>query len=109
MILAMFYEQVGTRYSLAYMEFRLPLIQFLGLGFPPIRFFNIRGTMFTDIGTTWNRGDNFYNASPGWRGTEINEFGNRVFKDISSGYGVGARVYFLYFLLRIDFSLGGDL
>ncbi|MEL6824233.1 MAG: BamA/TamA family outer membrane protein, partial [Calditrichota bacterium] len=105
--------------------FRFPLIQFLGLGFPPIRFFNIRGTMFTDIGTTWNRGDNFYNASPGWRGTEINEFGNRVFKDISSGYGVGARVYFLYFLLRIDvawnynlnrsskpiwyFSLGGDL
>ncbi len=122
---AFFYEQVGTRYSLANMEFRFPLIQFLGLGFPPIRFINIRGTMFTDIGTTWNRGDNFYNASPGWRGTEINEFGNRGFKDISSGYGVGARVYFLYFLLRIDvawnynlnrsskpiwyFSLGGDL
>ncbi|MGH1363444.1 MAG: peptidase MA family metallohydrolase [Calditrichia bacterium] len=122
---AYFYEQIGTRYSLANMEFRFPLIQFLGLGFPPVRFFNIRGTMFYDIGTTWNRGDSWYTANSSWRGTEINEFGNRVFKNVSSGYGVGARVYFLYFLLRIDvawnynlnrsskpiwyFSLGGDL
>ncbi len=115
---APFYESEGNSYALANLEFRFPLIQFLGLGFPPIRLFNIRGAMFYDIGTTYTPG------SP-WRGTRINESGQREFGDIVSGFGVGARVYFLYFLMRIDvawqhdldgtskpvwlFSLGGDL
>ena len=115
---AYFYEQIGTRYALANLEFRFPLIQFLGLGFPPIRLFNVRGVMFYDIGSAWNSGDR-------WRATTLNENNQRVFKDLVSGYGIGARVFFLYFLLRIDvawnynldssgkpiwyISLGGDL
>ncbi len=115
---AFFYEKIGTRYALANMEFRFPLIQFLGLGFPPLRLFNVRGVMFYDIGSAWN-------STSKWRATTINENNKRVFKDLVSGYGIGARVYFLYFLLRIDvawnynldrsgkpiwyISLGGDL
>lgn len=121
---AIYYERIGTRYMLTNLEFRFPMIQYLGLGFPPIRFFNIRGVMFADIGTTFNEGSNWYSADS-WRGTHINEEGRRSFKDLVGGYGVGARVFLLYFLLRIDvawpynldrsgkpiwyFSLGADL
>ncbi|RMF58134.1 MAG: biopolymer transporter Tol, partial [Calditrichaeota bacterium] len=99
---AFFYEKIGTRYALTNLEFRFPLIQFLGLGFPPIRLFNVRGVMFYDIGSAWN------NTSK-WRATTINENNQRVFKDLVSGYGIGARVYFLYFLLRIDVAWNYNL
>lgn len=122
---AYFYEMEGSRYLLSNFEFRFPLIQFLGLGFPPLRLFNIRGTMFYDIGTAFFPDPGSFLSSK-WRATEVNEYGQRVFKDIVSGYGVGARIYFLYFLVRIDvawrynleggsskpiwyISLGGDL
>jgi outer membrane protein assembly factor BamA len=81
--------------------------------------------MFYDIGTAFFPDPGSFVSSK-WRATEVNEDGKRVFKDIVSGYGVGARIYFLYFLVRIDvawrynleggsskpiwyFSLGGDL
>lgn len=121
---AYYYEAEGSRYLLGNFEFRFPLIQFLGLGFPPLSLFNIRGTMFYDIGTAFYPDPGKFFTSE-WRATRINEAGEREFKDIVSGYGVGARIYFLYFLLRIDvawrytlngssqpiwyFSLGGDL
>ncbi len=99
---AKFYEREGTRYLLANSEFRFPLIEFLGLGFPPIRLFNVRGAAFFDIGTTFTPGES-------WRGTHINENGQREFKDLVAGYGMGARVFFLYFLMRIDVAWQYDL
>ena len=105
---ARYYEAEGSRYLLANMEFRFPLIQFLGLGFPPIRLFNIRGVMFYDIGTAYFPGKNWY-SNDKWRATEVGEDGKRRFKDLVSGYGVGARVYFLYFLMRIDVAWNYDL
>ena len=35
--------------------------------------------------------------------------GQRAFKDLVSGYGVGARVFFLYFLMRFDVAWNYDL
>ncbi len=105
---AYYYEGEGSRYLLSNMEFRFPLIQFLGLGFPPIRFFNIRGAIFYDIGTAFDPGENWYSNSK-WRGTHINENGERAFKDLISGYGIGARIFFLYFLVRIDMAWQYDL
>ncbi|HQV32054.1 MAG TPA: DPP IV N-terminal domain-containing protein [Calditrichia bacterium] len=105
---AYYYQQVGTRYALANMEFRFPLIRYLGLGFPPISFFNVRGVMFYDIGTAFRAGDNWY-SNDQWRATTVNDQGNRVFKDLVSGYGLGARVFFLYFLMRIDLAWQYDL
>lgn len=121
---AYFYESEGDRYLLGNFEFRFPLIQFLGLGVPPVRIFNIRGTMFYDIGTAYfGDGNGLFTSK--WRATEINADGKRQFKSIISGYGFGARIRLLYFLMRIDvawrydlagsskpvwyFSLGGDL
>jgi len=98
---AFYYDRIGTRYFLSNIEFRFPLIKYLALGFPPISFFNIRGVMFYDIGSAWY-GSNF-------RGTTVDRYGNRVFKDIVSGFGTGARLYFLYFLVRIDVAWNYDL
>lgn len=98
---AVYYEKVGNRFFLSNLEFRFPLIQYLALGFPPISFFNIRGVMFYDIGSAWF--DNNF------RGTIRNSQGDLVFNDIVSGYGVGARLYFLYFLMRIDLAWKFDL
>lgn len=99
---AYYYERVGTRYFLANLEFRFPLIEYLALGFPKIRFFNIRGVMFYDIGSAWYGNQTF-------EPTTVDPFGNRRFKDLISGYGIGARVFFLYFLLRIDVAWRFDL
>ncbi len=105
---AFYYEAEGSRYALSNMEFRFPLIQHLGLGFPPLHFFNVRGALFYDIGTAWDSPESGL-GNPRWRATKIDENGNRVFDDIVSGYGVGARVFFLYFLMRIDLAWQFDL
>lgn len=67
------------------------------LGFPPIRMGNIQGLFFTDIGTAWDREDPL-------RGTK-----NGRLHDLVSGYGVGARIYFLGILVRYDLAWRYDL
>jgi len=88
-------EQVGTRYGLMNMELRFPLIRYLVTGALPILFSNILGTVFVDMGSAWtnNKQLKFF---------EKNENGKLVTKDLLMGTGVGARVFFLYFLLRFD-------
>lgn len=103
-----FYQSEGDRYLLTNLEFRFPLIRFLRLGFPPLRLFNVRGVLFYDVGTAFDAGDSWY-RNDRWRGTYRNASGNRAFRDIVSGYGAGARVYFLYFLLRVDVAWQFDL
>lgn len=98
---AAFYETEGSRYLLSNLEFRFPLIRFLGLGFPPLRVFNVRGVFFYDVGTAFDAGESWY-KNANWRGTTRNANGEREFRDIISGYGFGARINILYFLLRAD-------
>jgi Tol biopolymer transport system component len=88
-------EQIGTKYFLMNYELRFPLIRYLVPGPLPILFSNILGVAFLDIGSTWNNTGNlqFFRK-------DLN--GNTVSKDLLMGTGVGARVYFLYFLLRFD-------
>ena len=106
---AFYYDRIGDRFFLANMEFRFPLIEYLKLGFPPISLFNIRGVAFYDIGSAWyNRSGDWWSLSD-FRGTRKNEFGQAVFKDLISGYGLGARVYFLGFLVRFDVAWPFDL
>jgi hypothetical protein len=105
---SIYYDREGDSYFLSNLEFRFPLIEYLGLGFPKIRFFNIRGVMFYDIGSAFFRGDDWTDYST-FKGTRRNENGDVVFKDLISGFGTGARVFFLYFLLRIDVAWNFDL
>jgi outer membrane translocation and assembly module TamA len=67
------------------------------LGLPPIRLGNIQGALFTDIGSAWN-------DTGKWRGFEDNRL-----KDIVAGYGIGARIFFLGFLLRFDVAWQYDI
>jgi dipeptidyl aminopeptidase/acylaminoacyl peptidase len=94
-----YYERTGDTFGLTNLEFRFPLIPYVQLGLPPIRLGNIQGAIFTDIGSAWD----IDNTSK-WRGFE----GNRM-KDIVMGYGVGARIFFLGFLLRFDVAWRYDV
>ncbi|MEJ2635139.1 MAG: biopolymer transporter Tol [Calditrichia bacterium] len=104
-----YYERIGDRFFLTNMEFRFPLIEYLKIGFPPLTLFNIRGVAFYDIGSAWyNHSSDWWSLS-GFRATQKNQNGKTVFKDIASGYGTGARIYFLGFLLRFDVAWPFDL
>jgi outer membrane protein assembly factor BamA len=61
----------------------------------PILLSNILGVAFLDVGSAWNNTENLQFFS---RDIE----NNLQTKDLLMGTGVGARLYFLYFLLRFD-------
>lgn len=88
-------ERIGTRYLLANAELRFPLIRYLLTGGLPLLFSNIIGVAFVDAGAAW------YDNSKLSLFTR-NAQGNLITDDLLVGTGVGARVYFLYFLLRFD-------
>ncbi len=90
----------GNRFALANMELRFPFLQYLAFGPVPIPFYYVEGVLFTDIGSAWN--DN------GFRGTIINENGNRRLNDLLWGYGWGVRTVLLYFVLRFDMAWAND-
>lgn len=94
-------EKIGSKYTLLNMEFRFPLIRYLLTGALPILFRDVQGIGFIDVGTAWNN-----NRSLQLFTKNIN--GNTVSKDLLMGTGYGARLYFLYFLLRFDMAYAYD-
>jgi hypothetical protein len=88
-------EQIGTRYALMNIELRFPLIRYLVTGGLPILLSNIQGVAFIDVGTAWNKNNELSLF-------KRDRFNNLVSDDLLMGTGVGARVFFLYFLLRFD-------
>ncbi|QQS36743.1 MAG: PD40 domain-containing protein [Ignavibacteriales bacterium] len=88
-------EKIGTKYALMNMELRFPLIRYLLTGALPILFSNILGVAFIDVGTAWDKTGQLQFFSR-------NEKNSVISKDLLMGTGVGARLYFLYFLLRFD-------
>ncbi len=95
-------EQVGTTYGLMNMELRFPLIRYLLTGGLPLFFQNVLGTAFIDAGSAWDKtGSLQFIRNDATRGTVTN--------DLLLGTGVGARLYFLYFLARFDVAWAYDL
>lgn len=88
-------EQIGTRYTLLNIELRFPLIRYLLTGGLPLLLSNIQGVIFFDAGTAWTNNNEL-------RLFKKDENDNLVTDDLLMGTGVGARVFFLYFLLRFD-------
>lgn len=88
-------EQIGTRYTLMNIELRFPLIRYLVTGGLPLLLSNIQGVAFLDVGTAWQKNSEL-------RLFKKDKFNNLVTDDLLMGTGVGARVFFLYFLLRFD-------
>lgn len=94
-------ERIGTKYMLMNYELRFPLIRYLIPGPLPILFNNIIGVAYIDAGATW---DNTSKLQLFNRDTD----GKFKSKDLLTGTGVGARVFFLYFLLRFDVAWAYD-
>jgi outer membrane protein assembly factor BamA len=111
-------QEIGTRFAVANMEFRFPLLKYLIFGALPIGFANILGAAFVDMGSAWS-------DDPSWRafGTDTNN-GETITKDLLIGTGLGSRIILFGLPLRIVvawrfnwsgfsepyyyFSLGGD-
>lgn len=84
----------GTRFGIANVELRFPLVRYFILGALPIGFQNILGAAFVDVGSAWR-------DTKAWQAfRSIN--GETVTKDLLIGTGFGARVVFFGFPLRID-------
>lgn len=95
-------EKIGSKYFLMNYELRFPLIRYLVPGALPLLFSNILGVAFLDAGTAWNNNKSLQLF-------EKNPDGKFVTKDLLMGTGVGARLYFLYFLLRFDVAWAYDI
>jgi len=88
-----YYEVEGTRYFLTNFEFRYPFIEYLSMGFPPIRLRYISGAIFLDLGSAWTETKKFKGGTT--------KDGTRL-KDIKAGFGFGARINLGIFVLRYD-------
>ena len=88
---------IGTRFFLANIEFRFPLVRYLILGWPlPFGFQNVRGALFMDIGSAWSDDSQ-------WRPFAASEsVGLFRLDDMRAGFGIGARMNLGFFLLKYD-------
>lgn len=100
---ANYYEKVGTRFMLTNIEFRFPLIHYFVMGWPlPIGFQNIRGALFTDIGSAWAEDDQF-------RPFAKTDHGLFKLDDLFMGYGLGMRLNMGMFIFMVDAAWTTDL
>ena len=103
---ANYYERVGDRFALMNFEFRFPLIRYLILGWPlPLGVVNVRGALFSDIGTAWYKGEEKDLDLIHGRDLRLPQLGD----DMVMGYGLGARAFVGFFLLRFDAAWKTDL
>jgi len=97
-----YYELAGSRFGLMNVEFRFPMVRYLILGWPlPLGLANIRGAIFSDVGSAWSETKKFkpFRSSPG---------GGAMLDDLVMGYGVGARANLGFLLLRFDVAWKTD-
>jgi Tol biopolymer transport system component len=95
---ARYYERIGNNYVLTNFEFRFPLIVNLNLGFGQIPI-GYQGSVFTDIGTAWKTKEQ----------KQFQGIKNGRLNDIVAGYGFGARIFVLVFLVKYDLAWRYDL
>jgi hypothetical protein len=87
----------GNRIAMKSFEFRYPMIDHLRLGFPvPIQISNLRGSIWTDIGTVWWNDD--------FRGIRDGQL-----EDLKMSFGFGPRMNLGWFILQLDFAYLTDL
>jgi Tol biopolymer transport system component len=87
--------EIGSRYSLFNLELRYPLFAFLQAGPLPLGLQSLGGVLFFDAGSAWNN-EKEYRAF----GRDLT--GRLESRDLLMGMGTGARVLFLWFLVRFD-------
>jgi outer membrane protein assembly factor BamA len=88
----------GNNLALASVELRFPFIRQLVTGGPlPLSLGGIRGVLFFDMGGAWS--GHFTDVTFAHK---VN--GGDQLKDMYTGYGFGIRMWFSYFLMRLDFA-----
>ncbi|MCG8604101.1 hypothetical protein MJD09_03760 [bacterium] len=96
-----YYEQVGSKFFLTNLELRIPFINYFDMTWPlPLRFSNIRGSLFADVGSAWDGDFSFAKKTPD-RGL--------ILDDVRMSFGWGMQVHIGFFLLRYDVAWRTDL
>ncbi len=101
-----YYEVYGSKYFLTNFEFRFPFIQYLAMGWPiPLVIGNISGTLFTDIGSAWEKYSKVGNSSvldKSFHGIGQSDNGSFLLDDIKMSWGFGMRMNLGFAVVRID-------
>ncbi|MFZ1731875.1 MAG: biopolymer transporter Tol [Bacteroidota bacterium] len=87
--------RIATRYGLANMELRFPLVQYFLGGILPYILQSVNGVVFLDVGAAFDKFDNFKSFTR-------DENNNILNQDLLIGTGVGARMWFLGFPMKFD-------
>ncbi|RMD87385.1 MAG: biopolymer transporter Tol [Calditrichaeota bacterium] len=96
-----YYEKVGSKFFLTNIEFRFPFINYFIMNLPlPLRFSNIRGVVFLDMGSAWDGSLNFFTKT---------ETGKLKLDDVLMSFGWGTRINLGIFLLKYDIAWRTDL
>ncbi|MFQ5650211.1 MAG: BamA/TamA family outer membrane protein [bacterium] len=96
-----YYQRVGSKFFLANLELRIPFVNYVHTTWPlPLRIRNIRGALFADMGSAWEKNFGFFAKHSG---------SNVRLGDVLMSFGWGARVNLGIFLLRYDMAWRTDL
>jgi len=88
------YQREGDRYALGNAELRVPILRYLVTGWPfTIVFRDLRGVLFTDVGTAWDHGGTW---------DAVDDDGH--LRDLLQSYGWGFRVNLGVVLLKMDWA-----
>jgi Tol biopolymer transport system component len=92
------FEFEGNNVLFASLELRYPFIDRLIMRGPiPLQLGGLRGALFFDIGGAWS-------GDPGDLRVAHRVDGQEELKDLNAGYGFGIRMWFSYFLVKLDFA-----
>jgi Tol biopolymer transport system component len=97
-----YFEDSGTHYGIANIEFRYPFIDYFQLRFPlPIALQQVAGAIFWDMGAAFNKRSElrFFDKEKGFP----------VLGSVKGGLGVGARANLGIFILRVDLAWATNL
>ena len=97
---ARYRERIGENVAVANLEFRFPFINYVDVSFPArIRFGNIFGHLFLDVGAAWDDSEEFDDSSLVRQKYNLN---SEDASPIISTFGVGMKIFTPWALVRLD-------
>ncbi len=97
---ARYRERTGENVAVANLEFRFPFINYVDVSFPArIRFGNIFGHLFLDVGAAWDDSEEFDDSSLVRQKYNLN---SEDASPIISTFGVGMKIFTPWALVRLD-------
>ena len=93
-------ERTGENVAVANLEFRFPFINYVDVSFPArIRFGNIFGHLFLDVGAAWDDSEEFDDSSLVRQKYNLN---SEDASPIISTFGLGMKIFTPWALVRLD-------